>query len=138
MNKLLKLPIVRQFISYFFVGGAAAIVEWLLFALFANFFHIHYIAATCLAFIVSTAVNWLLGRRWTFKNNTNFTNKKTKELCLVFLVSGVGLLINMSLMYFFVTILSLNTAILKTLSKIVATGIVFFWNFLIRKLVIYK
>lgn len=138
MNKFFNMPIVRQFISYFFVGGVAAIVEWLLFALFANLLDIHYIAATCLAFVFSTTVNWILGRLWTFKGNKAYANKKAREVFLVFAVSAVGLLLNMGLMFIFVTLLGLNTDMLKTLSKIAATGIVFFWNFLIRKLVIYK
>lgn len=138
MKKILEIPIVRQFISYFFVGGVAAVVEWVLFALFDNALHIHYIPATGLAFIFSTATNWILGRLWTFKDNKSYENKKAKEIFLVFAVSAVGLLFNMGLMYLFVTVLGLDTALLKTTSKIVATGIVFFWNFLIRKFAIYR
>lgn len=138
MKKLLDIPFVRQFISYFFVGGIAAIVEWVFFALFSNVLDIHYIIATCLAFVFSTAANWGLGRLWTFKDNTSYVNKKAQEIFLVFAVSAIGLLLNMGLMYLFVTVLSLNTSILKTISKIVATGIVFFWNFFIRKYVVYK
>lgn len=138
MKKILGMPIVRQFISYFFVGGVAAVVEWVFFALFDNALHIHYIPATCLAFVFSTAANWILGRLWTFKDNKSYENKKAKEIFLVFAVSTVGLLLNMGLMYLFVTVLGLDSAMLKTISKIVATGIVFFWNFLIRKFAIYK
>lgn len=59
--------IIQQFISYFFVGGISAIVEWIFFALFANFVELNYLFATCLAFVFSTATNWFLGRKWTFK-----------------------------------------------------------------------
>lgn len=138
MKKILGIPFIRQFISYFFVGGVAAIVEWIFFALFANVLDIDYIIATCLAFIFSTAANWALGRLWTFKDNQSYTNKKAKEILLVFAVSAIGLLLNMGLMYLFVTVLGLNTSILKTASKIAATGIVFFWNFFIRKFFVYK
>ena len=138
MKKIMEIPIVRQFVSYFFVGGVAAVVEWVLFALFDNVLHIHYIPATCLAFVFSTATNWVLGRLWTFKDNKSYENKKAKEIFLVFAVSAVGLLFNMGLMYLFVTVLGLDSAMLKTISKIAATGIVFFWNFLIRKFAIYK
>ena len=138
MKELLKKPFIKQFLSYICVGGAAAIVEWLLFTLFSNVLNLHYILATALAFIFSTAANWLLGRIWTFKDSTAYEHKRGKELFLVFLVSGIGLLFNMLLMYIFVTVIGLNTPVLKTLSKIIATGIVFFWNFLIRKFVIYK
>mgnify|MGYP002509813361 FL=1 len=138
MKKLLKIPLIGQFVSYFFVGGASALVEWALFALFANVLDIHYIAATCLAFVFSTAANWCLGRLWTFKDNKAYENQKAKEVFLVFAASAAGLLLNMGLMYLFVAVLGLDTPALKTAGKVAATGIVFFWNFLIRKFVIYK
>lgn len=138
MNKLFGNSAVRQFISYFFVGGIAAVVEWVMFALFANVIALNYILATCLAFVFSTAANWILGRIWTFKDNRKYDDKKAKEILLVFTVSAIGLLFNMGLMYLFVTVMGLDTAVLKTVSKIAATGIVFFWNFFVRKFVIYK
>lgn len=138
MKKLFEIPIIKQFISYFFVGGIAAIVEWVMFALFANVIGMNYIFSTCLAFVFSTAMNWILGHIWTFKDNKSYENKKIKEILLIFAVSVIGLLFNMGLMYLFVTVIGLDTAILKTISKIISTGIVFFWNFFIRKFVIYK
>lgn len=137
-KKLTELPIVRQFLSYFLVGGAAAVVEWICFALFANLLNLHYIAATGLAFLFSTAVNWVLGRFWTFKNNKTYIGKRVTEVFLIFLVSAVGLALNMGIMYLFVSVLGLDGAVLKTLDKIAATGIVFFWNFLVRKFLIYR
>lgn len=138
MKKLLEVPFIRQFFSYFLVGGIAAIVEWVCFALFENLLDIHYIIATCLAFIFSTTTNWILGRFWTFKDNKTYIGRQVKEISLVFMVSAIGLLLNMGLMYLFVTPLGLDTPILKIFDKVAATGIVFFWNFLVRKFVIYK
>lgn len=129
---------IKQFISYFFVGGAAAIVEWVMFFLFANVLHIHYFVSTVLAFIFSTTANWILGRVTTFKDNTSYKEKKAKEAVLIFAVSAIGLLFNLVLMYLFVTVMGFNSPLGNTVSKVAATGIVFIWNFLIRKLVIYK
>ena len=122
--------IIQQFISYFFVGGISAIVEWIFFALFANFVELNYLFAT--------ATNWFLGRKWTFKGNKKYIEKPKQEVLLVYFVSAIGLVFNVLLMYLFVTVIGLNTSFLKTVSKILATGIVFFWNFFVRKLFIYK
>lgn len=130
--KLLNKANIKQFISYFFVGGVAAIVEWVMFFIFANVLQINYFVSTVIAFIFSTTANWILGRITTFKD------KKAKEAFLVFIVSAIGLLFNLILMYLFVTVMGFDSSLGKTLSKIAATGIVFIWNFLIRKLVIYK
>ena len=127
-----------MFISYFFVGGVAAIVEWVMFFIFANVLQINYFVSTVIAFIFSTTANWILGRITTFKDNNTYKDKKAKEAFLVFVVSAIGLLFNLILMYLFVTVMGFDSSLGKTLSKIAATGIVFIWNFLIRKLVIYK
>ena len=136
--KLLNKANIKQFISYFFVGGVAAIVEWVMFFIFANVLQINYFVSTVIAFIFSTTANWILGRITTFKDNNTYKDKKAKEAFLVFVVSALGLLFNLILMYLFVTVMGFDSSLGKTLSKIAATGIVFIWNFLIRKLVIYK
>lgn len=136
--KLLNKANIKQFISYFFVGGVAAIVEWVMFFIFANVLQINYFVSTVIAFIFSTTANWILGRITTFKDNNTYKDKKAKEAFLVFVVSAIGLLFNLILMYLFVTVMGFDSSLGKTLSKITATGIVFIWNFLIRKLVIYK
>lgn len=136
--KLLNKANIKQFISYFFVGGVAAIVEWVMFFIFANVLQINYFVSTVIAFIFSTTANWILGRITTFKDNNTYKDKKAKEAFLVFIVSAIGLLFNLILMYLFVTVIGFDSSLGKTLSKIAATGIVFIWNFLIRKLVIYK
>lgn len=134
--KLLNKANIKQFISYFFVGGVAAIVEWVMFFIFANVLQINYFVSTVIAFIFSTTANWILGRITTFKDNNTYKDKKAKEAFLVFIVSAIGLLFNLILMYLFVTVMGFDSSLGKTLSKIAATGIVFIWNFLIRKLVI--
>ena len=136
--KLLNKANIKQFISYFFVGGVAAIVEWVMFFIFANVLQINYFVSTVIAFIFSTTANWILGRITTFKDNNTYKDKKAKEAFLVFIVSAIGLLFNLIHMYLFVTVMGFDSSLGKTLRKIAATGIVFIWNFLIRKLVIYK
>ena len=136
MNENL-VKLIKQFISYFFVGGMAAIVEWVMFFLFSSIMSIDYLYATVFAFLFSTTANWILGRILTFKQSS-YENKRGMELILVFAVSLVGLVFNMLLMYLFVTILGMDTDMLKVLAKIFATGIVFVWNFLGRKIFVYR
>lgn len=138
MKNLLSNPSVRQFISYFCVGGVSSVVEWVLFAVFANVFDIQYIVATVCAVIFSTAVNWYLGRMFVFKENQRFKEKAGQEATIIFVVAGVGLLFNLFLMWLFVDVFCMNTEVLRVVAKMMATAIVFAYNFLIRKLVIYR
>lgn len=121
---------IKQFMLYLIVGGGATIVEWIAFYLFDQCLNIHYMIATSLAFILSTFANWGLGRLIMFKSSKN----TWKELVQIYLVSIAGLLMNLIIMWIAITKLGFN----NMFSKIAATGIVFFWNFIIRKLLIYR
>ncbi len=130
-NKLL------HFISYVLVGGIATIVEWGCYYLFDPVLHINTYVAIALAFIISTFANWLAGRLITFRN----AEKKNivKELVQIYGVSVIGLLMNELIMFVFMAfIFKEPTSLQRMVAKVVATGIVFFWNYLIRTLVIYR
>lgn len=121
---------IKQLVLYLIVGSGATIVEWIVFFLFDHCLNIHYMIATSLAFILSTFSNWVLGRLIMFK-----PSKSTcKELVQIYLASIAGLLMNLIIMWIAIEKLGFN----NMFSKIAATGIVFFWNFIIRKLLIYR
>lgn len=120
----------KEFSLYLAVGVIATLTEWLVFFLL-NKVAVYYILATVIAYMVSTFVNWLIGRWLVFKERTRSV---IKELAGVYLASVIGLLANAFLMWLAVEILSFN----KMPSKIAATIIVFAYNFLVRKFIIYK
>jgi len=139
MRKLLSFKNVKQFLSYFGVGGAAAVVEWICFTIFISVLGLPYLLATILAFLISTTVNWILGRIFTFKDSAyKEKNERLKEVILVFFVSAIGLGFNMLLMYLFVDVIGMKSSLQQTIAKVLATGIVFIWNYLSRKLWIYR
>lgn len=123
---------IWQFTVYLIVGGSAAIVEWLFFYLFAEQLGIHYTVATALAFIVSTFANWLFGRLLLFKGQDRINI--LQELLKIYATSVAGLLMNLLIMWVAIEKLAIG----QMMAKVAATGIVFFWNFLVRKLLIYK
>lgn len=133
MTDNLVARLFRQLISYFFVGGIAALTEWLCYYALENVAGSSYIIATILSFLIATAVNYALGRRMTFKAS-KATGSKAREISSIYFVSAVGLLLNVILMLIMVQMIHFP----GLTSKIISTGIVFFWNFLSRKLWIYK
>ena len=120
---------LKKFISYFFVGGMAAIVEWVTFYI-SNLF-LNYTISTITAFILATTANYFLGKVMTFKNY----KQEKKDIILVFVVSGIGLLFNVLLMRLFIEVLHFK---INIIAKVLATGIVFIWNYVSRRLFIYK
>lgn len=126
----MKKSDIKDFLLYLIVGGVATVTEWVLFYALEKI-AIHYIAATVIAYVLSTFVNWIAGRVLVFKENRQSV---LKELFGVYAASVVGLLMNLVIMWVAVDLLSFN----EMLSKIAATAIVFFYNFLVRKLLIYR
>lgn len=129
---LLKSESIKELFLYLIVGGLATIVEWAGFYFFCNILPVQYLLATTLAYIVSTFANWLLGRILVFRKPSK--QSLAKEILSIYLVSIVGLLGNLAIMFVMVQLLSLD----KMFSKIVATILVFAYNYLIRKFLIYK
>jgi putative flippase GtrA len=121
---------IVDFLLYVVVGACATLAEWLIFCLLDKC-ALHYALATVIAYILSTFVNWLVGRLLVFKERKQSI---LKEILSIYLASIIGLLLNLLIMWVTVDLLSVPNMI----AKILATGLVFFYNFIIRKLCIYK
>ncbi len=119
---------IKSCIAYLFVGGCAAIVEWITFWLTDILFH--FLVSTTLSFASATYFNYILGKKIAFKNY----KKRANDIIMVYIVSGIGLLLNLALMYIFVNKINMT----PILGKIISTGIVFFWNYSSRRIFIYK
>ncbi len=133
MEESMSSKFIWQFAGYFLVGGMAAIVEWVSFFVCNKIITMNYLLATVFAFILATFANWVIGRKTIFRKANELKNRFT-EIRLVYLVSGTGLILNLILMYFLVEHFMFNAMF----AKIAATGIVFLWNFLMRKYYVYK
>lgn len=120
----------KEFLLYLVVGGIATVSEWVFFFIFDKC-HLHYAIATTIAYLLSTFVNWLAGRILVFKESKQ---SFAKEIISVYVASSIGLLLNLLIMWIAVDVFTFN----EMISKVAATAIVFAYNFLIRKLVIYK
>ena len=129
-----------KIILYLFVGGTAALVEWGLFYLFFYYLLVGLglsidtltMVATALAFGLSTLYHYFLGNVLVFDSGSKYD--KSKELSLVFLVSIMGLVFNLVLMYVFVGLLAWQ----PMLAKVITSCIVVVWNYLSRKKWIFK
>jgi putative flippase GtrA len=119
-------------VRYFFVGATAALVDWILFACLVVALEVPWFPAAASSFVVATAVNYLLSIRHVFRSGVRFA--RANEIGLVFLVSGIGLVINQVFMWVLVEL----AAWPLMPSKICATGVVFLWNFGARSHFIFR
>ena len=122
---------LKELFLYLIVGGIATLAEWGIFRLFDSALSVHYTLSTVIAYLLSTFVNWAAGRLLLFRESHQ---PFWQEILKIYLAAIAGLLMNLAIMFICVDLLRMD----EMLSKILATGIVFLFNFLIRKLYIYK
>lgn len=120
-----------QILRYFFVGGTAAIVDIGLFSLFANYLGFPWLPVSICTFLLATLVNYLLSIQFVFESGVR--HKKHVEVLGVFAISGLALLVNQLVLYVAIEQLGWHLIV----SKIVATGTVFFWNYFGRSKLIF-
>jgi len=121
----------RALARYFLVGGTAACVDVGLFTLFARQLALAYQPVAAATFILATLVNYVLSIRYVFHSGRRLGRRW--EIAMVYAVSAVGLAINAAILWAAVEIARLDLLP----AKLVATGCVFFWNYLARRLLVF-
>lgn len=124
---------VLQFFRYLFVGGIATVVDWgVLFAL-TEFLDLYHLISAIFAFVAGLGTNFLLSKLVVFSANEARANPVMEFLGYA-LIGVIGLGITELIMYLFTDRMSLY----YMLSKAIATALVLVWNYLARKLLLYK
>ncbi len=119
-----------QFIRFIAVGSVSTVVDFGLLALFTEVFGLFYLTSATLSFVVANIVNFVLSKRWTFKNlNTN----SMRQYVVFVSIGAIGLLINNGILYMGVEMFGVHYIV----GKIVATAVVMFWNFFLNKYVTF-
>ncbi|MCD1294853.1 GtrA family protein [Methanocella sp. CWC-04] len=101
-----------------------------------DFMNVFYLYANICSYTLGMVISFYLNKYYNFKN----TYKKVHYQFISFaLVAVTGLVLNTALMYVFVHYLFSNdTSMFVMISKLIATFIVFIWNFFINKSVTFK
>ncbi len=120
-----------QLFKYFVVGGTAALVDWSLYWMLVSAAGMNYLLSAFISFSVAAFLNYALCMSWVFNEHRY---RRSVEAGLTLAVSLIGLLLNQFFLYAFHDLLAFHFMI----SKIGATGIVFFWNFFGRKYFIFR
>ena len=123
------------------VGGIAFLVDMLLLIVLKEIGNVSTFLSATLSFIIGTLVNYLLSTYWAY-SNTNI-DRGSVRLLIFTAISAFGLLLNNLIILYFDNHVTIGGALGKlipayVIGKIVATVIVFFWNFTARKVFIYR
>lgn len=122
----------KRIARYFVVGGIAACVDIGLFVLLARGLEYpYYLYVSAGTFVAATLVNYLLSIRFVFVSGARF--RRRHEVLLVFVVSAIGLAVNQAILAWGIESGGLD----KLPAKLVATGVVFFWNYFARRVFVF-
>jgi putative flippase GtrA len=121
-----------RLVRYFFVGGAAAALDISIFFFFAKVLSLNYLMVGAIGFLLATLLNYVLSIRHVFESGVRFGRRA--EIFWVYLISIVGLSVNQMVLYTCVAMFKFELM----LSKLLATIVVFFWNYAARRYFVFR
>lgn len=75
---------VVQFVRYVTIGAIMLIINLLLVWGFVQFWDMHYLLASSIAFLIESVFAFFANRRWTFRTSTGFRHGYMKFLTIAF------------------------------------------------------
>jgi putative flippase GtrA len=122
---------IVQFIRYGLVAVVALAFDFGTYALLVRAADLHPVLAATVGFTLGLFVNYLLSILWVFNARSR---SKRVELITFFAVGLVGL----GLTDLIIWVLAVEMHGDELIAKLIATAIVFFWNFGARKVLLFK
>jgi len=126
-ERLLREMRRHRIVRYFVAAGVGASVDVVVFALLIYAAGLHYLWAGLGSFLFSTIANYVVSVRIVFSSGSRFP--KPLEILLVYGVSTIGLAWHQLILFLCVDRLGIHVMI----SKVLAIGLVFFWNYFVRR-----
>jgi putative flippase GtrA len=125
-----------KFARYLGIGVIATLVDWTIFYLLIGYLGIFYLLALAMSYFSSTILNFFLNKRYTFRNTYRRVHV---QLALFVAVAVVGLGLNEAIMYTLAHLIPGGmTDVALMASRVVATLIVFLWNFALNKRITFR
>jgi putative flippase GtrA len=117
--------------KYVLVGGCATVADLGVFAVFAVYLPFNYLLVGGAGFLLGTAINYFLCVRYIYVSGQRFSARG--EIIGVYLVGGVGLVLHEIILY----LAHEHYALPLMVCKVLAIGLVFFWNFGLRNFYLF-
>lgn len=120
-----------QFVRSLVVSCVALVVDFATLLILKEIFDVHYLLAAAISFCLGVIVSYVLSTRWVFANR-KLSNRKV-EFIVFLVICGIGLGLNLVIIASMVQLLGMDYRVAKAISTVV----VFFWNFIARKKILY-
>jgi putative flippase GtrA len=120
-----------QLVRYTAVGGVSFVADFGILFAASGILGVHYLISAPMGFIVGLTVNYALSVHWVFASRQ--LRSRRLEFAAFFVIGVVGLGLNELIMW----VLTDKVYLHYLVSKIGATLVVFIWNFLARKKLLF-
>ena len=132
MKKIIDLyKKYEEIINYLIVGGMTTLVSISIYALFTKCFHVNYMIANVISWIISVLFAYITNRIFVFKSKSE---NIVLEIYQFFKYRIFSFLIEILLMYIFVELINIDDMI----SKVIVQIIVIVFNYVFSKLFVFK
>ena len=138
--KYIKNRFPKRFVKFSIVGAINFSIDFFILNLLSFITGVNkgiFVAGfSGVSFLIANINSYYLNKKWTFKNSNNGSNYKA-----FLVVSILGIAINISIIYVSTTLIQQNyfsDIIWLNISKIIATGLVMFFNYLGYKKFVFK
>jgi putative flippase GtrA len=135
IDKLLLKKTNNAFIQafrYIFAGAIGFTADFLVLFVLTHYAHLYYLFSATLGFISGVTVTYILSVYWVFQVKTS--RGRLAEFILFVFIGLLGLALTIFLLWIFTE----KFHFYYLVSKVIATVIVYFWNFLARKNLLFK
>lgn len=123
-------PLVRQIFLFLFVGGLCYLIGISLLIFIVEVIRLEVNLANIVSSVIVIFICYLLNAKFVFKGGRY---SKKKEIAAFFVLSFVGFLLNVTLMF----LMTKYLAIWYVISKTIVTIIVAVFNFITRKKIVF-
>lgn len=122
--------LIEQFLKFGVVGAIAFLIDYGVLMLLSQVIGMDPVISASISFVVSVVFNYAASMRYVFTRRDDISRRR--EFTIFVILSAIGLVINEIIMVIGVNVLG-DSALMVTITKLVATAIVMVWNFVSRK-----
>ena len=122
--------LIEQFLKFGVVGAIAFLIDYGVLMLLSQVIGMDPVISASISFVVSVVFNYVASMHYVFTRRDDISRRR--EFTIFVILSAIGLVINEIIMVIGVNVLG-DSALMVTITKLVATAIVMVWNFVSRK-----
>lgn len=122
--------LIEQFLKFGVVGAIAFLIDYGVLMLLSQVIGMDPVISASISFVVSVVFNYAASMHYVFTRRDDISRRR--EFTIFVILSAIGLVINEIIMVIGVNVLG-DSALMVTITKLVATAIVMVWNFVSRK-----